>query len=125
MKQEPVRLPDAELAVMQAVWSAEPPVSRTEVGRALAQTRPMAPTTVLTLLSRLTARGALRAEKSGRSYLYTPAFSRTEYLAAQERRFFGDLCGGDLRVFAAALCDSGLSRADIDELSRLLEAGEL
>lgn len=116
------RLPDAELKVMQAIWDCEPPVSRADIDALLS---PLAATTILTLLSRLVSRGCLSVEKSGRSNCYTPLVSRQEYLAGQSRSFFDKLCGGDVGVFAAALCDSGLSREEIDELRRLLEADEL
>lgn len=119
------RLPDAELEVMQAVWSCTPPVARADIERNLGEDRPMAPTTILTLLARLTQRGFLATDKRGRNNYYTPLVSQHEYLAAQSRRFLDKLCGGNLHAFAAALCDSGLSQADIDELRRLLEQGEL
>ena len=119
------RLPDGELEVMQAVWDCEPPVSRGDVEEKLRSPRPLASTTILTLLTRLTQKGALEMEKQGRSNLYTPTFSRQEYLAAQSGRLIRKLCGGDLHLFASALCDSGLSREEVEELSRLLEEGEL
>lgn len=119
------RLPDAELEVMQAVWSCLPPVARADIENALGEERPLAATTVLTLLARLTQRGFLAAAKHGRSNYYTPLISQHEYLAAQSRRFLNKLCGGNLHTLAAALCDSGLSQDEIDELRRLLERGEL
>ena len=51
--------------------------------------------------------------------------TRAEYLAGQSRSFLDKLCGGSLSVFAAALCDSGLSREELDELRALLERNEL
>ena len=57
--------------------------------------------------------------------MYTPLVSREEYLAGQSRRFLDKLCGGKLSVLAAALCDSGLSRDEIEELRGLLERNEL
>lgn len=119
------RLPDAELEVMQAVWDCEAPVSRSDIENVLNKTRPMAVTTILTLLSRLVEREFLTIERSGRSNCYTPVISKQDYLAAQSKSFLEKLCGGDIRAFATALCDSGLSRADIEELRRLLEKGEL
>ncbi|MEA5040545.1 MAG: BlaI/MecI/CopY family transcriptional regulator, partial [Clostridiaceae bacterium] len=67
----------------------------------------------------------LSVEKDGRSNSYTPTISRRDYLAAQSKRFVDKLCGGDMSLFAAALCDSGLSREDIEELRLLLEKDEL
>lgn len=119
------RLPDAELRVMQALWDCEAPASRADIESAMDKTHPMAATTILTLLSRLVERDFLTIEKTGRSNSYTPVVSRQDYLAAQSRSFLNKLCGGDIRAFAAALCDSGLSRSEIEELCRLLEKGEL
>ena len=109
------RLPDAELTVMQAVWDCGAPATRAEIEARLPPERHMAATTLLTLLSRLAERGAL----------YTALVSRKEYLAGQSRSFLDKLCGGSLSVFAAALCDSGLSREELDELRALLERNEL
>ena len=65
-------LPDAELEVMQAVWACETPAKRAQIGAILDQTHPMAPTTLLTVLSRLADKGFLRIEKTGRSAEYWP-----------------------------------------------------
>lgn len=119
------RLPDAELEVMQAVWACEAPVARADIDAKLKDTHPMALTTLLTLLTRLSEKGFIRIEKEGRSARYIPLVGRQEYLAQQSRRFLDKLCGGSLPAFAAALCDSGLSREELAELRRLLERDEL
>ena len=119
------RLPDSELEVMQAVWAYTPPVSRADIEAKLQTSHPMALTTLLTLLTRLTEKGFLTAEKAGRGKCYTPTVSRPDYLAAQSRRFLDKLCGGSLPTFAAALCDSGLSRDELAQLRELLERDAL
>lgn len=125
MNDELRRLPDAELEVMQALWEYGQPARRAELERLLQKTHPMAGTTLLTLLSRLEAKGFLRTEKQGRSGVYVPLVSRHDYLAAQSGRFVKKLCGGSLSAFAAALCDSGLTADELAELSALLERSEL
>ena len=115
------RLPDAELEVMQAVWQCTPPVSRADIEKLIAREQPMAPTTLLTLLTRLADRGFVRIEKNGRSSVYYPLVSREKYLASQSSGFVKKLCGGSMSVFANALCDSGLSREELAELRELLE----
>ena len=117
------RLPDAELEVMQALWSCEIPAARADIAAKL--TRPMAATTLLTLLTRLGEKGFVTTEKEGRRSLYTPAVAEGDYVAAQGSDFFHKLCGGSVPAFAAALCDSGLSREDLQELRRLLEEDAL
>lgn len=119
------RLPDAELEIMQAVWDCIPPVSRADIGTIISKTNPMATTTILTLLSRLVERGFLTMEKEGRTNSYTPIISKKDYLASQSKRFLDKLCGGDIGIFATALCDSGLSNKEINELRQLLERGDL
>ena len=68
-------------------------------------------------------RGMVTVTREGRRSLYTPAVSREAYLAAQSRTFFEKLCGGSVSAFAAALCQSGISEADLKELRELLERG--
>ena len=119
------RLPDAELEVMQAIWEYEPPVSRAQIDVVLQESHPMALTTLLTLLSRLSEKGFVKIEKEGRSSKYYPLVTRQEYLAQQSNRFLQKLCGGSLSVFATALCDSGLTKEELEELRSLLEQEDL
>ncbi len=119
------KLPDSELEVMQAVWELGDRAPRAEVERMIRENNGLAQTTILTLLSRLTEKGFIRAEKEGRSSVYTALVSREDYLASQSRRFFDKLCGGDISAFAAALSGSGISREDLAELRDLLERKEL
>lgn len=118
------RLPDTELEVMQALWASETPVPRAQLEERLAQTHPMATTTLLTLLSRLSEKGFVRVDKEGRKSLYAPMVTREDYLAAQSRNFIQKLCGGSLSTFASALCDSGLSKEELEELRELLKEGD-
>lgn len=121
MKDRIRRLPDAEQEVMQAIWACQPPVARSDIEAILFQDHPMAMTTLLTLLTRLSEKGFLTIEKIGRRSYYTPQVSQEAYLAAQSKTFFEKLCGRNLSTFAAALCDSGLTREEIAELRSLLE----
>ena len=118
------RLPDTELEVMQALWASDTPVPRAQLEERLAPTHPMATTTLLTLLSRLSEKGFVRVDKEGRKSLYAPLVTREDYLAAQSRSFIQKLCGGSLSTFASALCDSGLSKEELEELRELLKEGD-
>lgn len=124
MRAQDARLPDAELEVMQALWASDTPVPRAQLEERLAQTHPMATTTLLTLLSRLSEKGFVRVDKEGRKSLYAPLITREDYLAAQSRSFIQKLCGGSLSTFASALCDSGLSKEELEELRELLKEGD-
>ena len=115
------RLPDSELEVMQAIWSLEAPVARVDIEEVLKDNYPIAMTTLLTLLTRLSEKGFIRIEKVSRSARYYPLVSQQEYLAQQSKNFLQRLCGGNMSTFATALCDSGISKEDLAELRELLD----
>ena len=121
MKKTIKKLPDAELSVMQAVWACEKEATRQEIESHLGKNHNQALTTLLTELSRLADKGFLKVTKNGRSNLYRPLVARDEYLAAQSKSFVDTLCGGNMSVFANALCDSGISKEDLAELTQLLQ----
>lgn len=125
MNEKKNRLPDGELEVMQVLWSLEAPVPRGDLEEAMAKVRPLAQTTLLTLLTRLSEKGFVRIEKQGRSSVYTPLVSREDYQAKQSRRFVDQMFGGSMSAFASALTASGIPKEDLEELRRLLEEGKL
>ncbi|WP_131767001.1 BlaI/MecI/CopY family transcriptional regulator [Candidatus Protofrankia californiensis] len=79
------RLGDLEAEVMDQVWAARGPVAVRGVRDALHRTRPLAYTTVMTVMDRLFHKGWLVREHVGRSYQYRPALSRGEYTARMMR----------------------------------------
>ena len=123
MKQDIRRLPDSELELMQIIWDREPPVTRTDIEEALAH--PLAPTTILTFLTRLCDKGFLRLERRGKVNSYTPIVTRKAYLAQASRGVLDQLFGGSVAALATSLVDAGVSKADLEELRKLLEEGRL
>lgn len=119
------RLPDLELEVMQAIWACTSPVDRKDIEVIMAKTHPIAPTTLFTIFTRLAEKGFVEIDKTNRSARYIPLVSQKEYLASQSNRFITKLCGGNIATFASALCDSGLSKEDLEELKSLLESNML
>ena len=119
------RLPDSELEVMQALWACEIPAGRADIAAKLQEhtdrSEPLAQTTLLTLLSRLEQKGFIRIEKQGRASVYTPMVAREEYNRGQSRSFVDKLFGGNMKAFANALSDGGLTEEELTELKRLLE----
>ena len=119
------RLPESELEIMQIIWKKSAPVSRVDIEQALQETHLLAPTTILTLLTRLCEKGFLSLKKEGRSNLYEPLITEKEYLAAESRSFLDRVFHGSVASFATALCDSGVTKEELEELRRLLEEGGL
>lgn len=70
-------LGDAELEVLKVLWDAGAPMTVREVLGVLQQNgRDLAYTTVLTMMTRLEAKGVVAANKSGPAYVYRPKVSR-------------------------------------------------
>ena len=117
------RLPDAELEVMQALWSLETyPAHTGDIAEKLDK-RWKAPT-LLKLLSRLEERGFVAGTKEGRANGYTPLVKREDYLAQESRSFLERLHGGSLSSLMTALYpETKLSKEDVAALERILEKG--
>ena len=115
------KLPDAELEVMQAIWACEYPVKRSDIDGILQKSHPMAQTTLLTLLTRLSDKGFIEIIKENRTSSYIPLIKEEDYITEQSKTFFHKLCKGNISMFASALCSDVLSEEDIQELKEWLD----
>ena len=114
-----VRLPEAELSVMRAVWRLPAPAPTGAIRARLEKERPWNLSALQTLLSRLTERGFLSAGKEGRQNVYTPLVSEGEYVAFENAPF---LEGKGLPGLVTALYDSrSVSREELSELRAFLD----
>lgn len=116
------RISEAELTVMEALWSAPAPLTAQEVHDRIGDAREWSDRTVKTMLGRLLAKGVLAHEEDGRRYLYRPAVRREAYVAGESRRLVDRLFGGRAAPLVAHLAEGeGLSKDDIAELEALLK----
>lgn len=86
--------------------------------------RSLAYTTVMTTLARLHDKGVLARVRDGKRYLYTPNFSRSEFLHQVARQVLAELGEDASRTGAMALLVETVSTAEIpalDELERLVK----
>jgi predicted transcriptional regulator len=74
-------LGELERAIMEIVWAADGPVTGRAVVDELTQERPVAYTTVLTVMDRLVRKGMLTRQRQGRAHTYQAAKSRAAYTA--------------------------------------------
>ena len=119
--EEKKRLPDAELAVMQAVWAVGGEVGRADIEGALAS-HGWSANTLNTYLTRLCEKGFLTSRREGRNNLYTPLVSRDRYLEFESRSVLKRLYGGSLGSSVAALnAEQPLEQREIHELRQFLD----
>jgi predicted transcriptional regulator len=84
-REPPASLSDLEGEVMDQIWRNDEATVR-QVLEALNQgRRERAYTTVMTIMSRLQAKGMLRRRRRGRSDVYRPVLSREQYAQARAR----------------------------------------
>jgi BlaI family transcriptional regulator, penicillinase repressor len=112
---------DAEWVVMKVVWE-HAPVTANQVVQSLEGRTDWKPKTIQTLLSRLARKGAVRFEKKGREYLFSPLIEAEEFLHSASRSFLSRFFNGGMAAFLATFLErEKLSPEEIDELKRILE----
>lgn len=116
------RISEAELQVMEALWSADGPLTATEVAERIDAGRDWSLATVKTMLSRLAAKGALTHREDGRRFFYSPAIDRDSYVGSESRRFVDRLFGGRLSPLVARLAEEDvLDDDDIAAIEAILK----
>lgn len=116
-----MQISEAESVVMEVLWTQAPQTAE-EVIAAVAQARNWKEPTVKTLLNRLLNKGAIRAERDGRRYLYSPVLTREQWVQGESSSLLQRVFGGRVAPLVAHFSQHGaLSKADVDELRRLIE----
>ena len=120
-----VSLSNMEWKLMNQLWDAGP-MTLMQLTRALEADTGWTKHTVITMLTRLEGKGAVRWEQAGRAREYYPVASREEARREETSGFLDRVYGGRLGLMVNALVeDHALTKEDIDELSEILrKAGE-
>lgn len=120
MKETP-HISGAEWEVMKAVWKRESSTAQ-QIIDDLAASSAWSPTTIKTLLNRLLRKGALRFEKNGKSYLYSPAWTEDECRGQEAESFLDRVFDGSLSPMLAHFVRSRkLSKKELEELEHILK----
>lgn len=114
------RISQAELSVMEVLWS-QSPLAASEIADKLPADTDWNIRTVKTLLSRLVTKQALTTQQDGRRYLYAPLITRKTYASNAAKTLSERLFGGRAAPLVAHLAQGdGLSETDIAELEALI-----
>jgi predicted transcriptional regulator len=121
-----MQVSEAESVVMAVLWDAEAgvraPLAAEDVIAALAQRQDWQEATIKTLLNRLLKKGAIKASKEGRRYLYTPVLSRQAWLMQESEGLLQRLFDGRVAPLVAHFSrHRKLSAKDVADLRKLLE----
>ncbi len=114
---------DAEWTVMRILWERGTATAN-DVVQALEGAMAWKPKTIHTLLRRLTDKGALDYEKSGREFVFRPLVTERECQLAESRSFLDRVFGGGVAPMVAAFVEQEhLTEEEIAELRRILGKG--
>ena len=117
-----IRLGRLELQIMNVVWDRGKATVH-DVKNALSRRKP-AYSTILTMMRKLEAKGYLKHEVDGRTYVYRPSISRQ----AVRHGVLGDvverLFEGSASLLLTSLCEQNrISENELCEIRKLIEEG--
>ncbi len=114
---KPTQLGNLEADVIRVVWDIGEATVQ-DVKDILEPKRPLAYTTVMTVMSRLSEKGLLRRRKEGRAFVYTPGTSQEKLAGSLLKSLVDRLFDGATEKAIAHLLESD-EQVDEDELDRL------
>jgi BlaI family transcriptional regulator, penicillinase repressor len=110
-----------ELAIMKVVWRLDTPTVRA-VYEALRKTRPIAYTTVMTMMNVLEDKGYLEKKSNGRAHVYTPTKPRHQVVGAMVRDFVDRVFDGASAALLVHLAkDSRLTERQRKAVQKIIE----
>ena len=116
-----INLSDSEWKLMNCLWSRSPRTIM-ELTAAMKADTGWSKNTVITMLSRLEAKGAVRHQEGERAKRYFPVMDRRDAARAETESFLGKVYGGSLGLMMSAMVESRqLTESDIAELSAILD----
>jgi predicted transcriptional regulator len=116
------KLPDAEFAVMKAIWANEPPITAAMIMKQHGNNEGWKVQTAISLLLRLVDRGFLRTEKIGKERVYFPMVKQDDYLRFETGNFIKQFHDNSfLNLVTAMYDDKLLTDEDINGLRELLK----
>lgn len=126
MPNRKTHLGEAELEIMQILWSARQPQTAREILAQLQGKRPWALSTLMTALARLGEKGFVSCDRSTRTTIYTPKVIRPGLPGpGRESPSSSGSTGGPSPVLVASLYDSqAIGKEDLEELKAYLNALE-
>ena len=100
-------------------------MSRLEIERIVNEKKTLAPTTILSLLSRLEKKSFVAVTKEGKNNLYAPLVSEQDYQQKESHSMLERLYGNSLKNFVNSLYQGKhMDQGDIRELSDFLKEME-
>jgi predicted transcriptional regulator len=122
MGSRPIRLTDAEFAVLEPLWQSGGQTIRQLTAMLYPQQSVSDYATVQKLLERLEAKGCVRRDRSRQAHLFHAAVGREELIDDELRKIADRMCDGSLvPVLNQLVRRTRLSKQERDKLRSLLD----
>lgn len=121
MSGKPLSLSAAEWQIMECLWERSPRTLM-EIVRALTPATGWSKSTIVTMVTRLEAKGALRHTEGARARLYSPTVLREQAALQETESLLRRVYRGSVGLLVNTLADGrGLTEEDLQALSAILE----
>lgn len=115
------KLSESEWRLMMLLWE-ESPLTISQMTAAVHEATGWTKYTVISLLSRMEGKGAIRHDEGGRSKLFYPVWKKEDAVESETRHFLDKVFHGNLGLLVNTMIGANaLTQDDIAELAEILE----
>jgi BlaI family transcriptional regulator, penicillinase repressor len=120
MRRRTKTLTEQELEIMKVIW-AEGEATVRAVYEAILKQRPIAYTTVMTMMNILEQKGHLKKQELDRAFLYKPTRTRQQVIGSMVRDFVDRVLGGSAQPLLVHLVeDKKLTEEELNQIRELV-----
>lgn len=121
MREKPA-LTDAEMKIMLKLWDMHPQTMM-ELTRSLEGETHWSKYTVITLLKRMEAKGAITVDETGQVKTYAPAVDKAGFALEETDALVRDLYGGNAVLMVSGLVENGrITQQELEELTQMIKS---
>ena len=112
---------DSEWVIMKILWESHPQTANSIIDK-IPRTTGWNPKTVKTLINRLVKKNAVKFEKAGKEYLYSPSVKKEECIRVEKKSLLEKLYDGERKsMLKSFIEEEDLTENEINELMELLK----
>ncbi|MCB0263622.1 MAG: BlaI/MecI/CopY family transcriptional regulator [Calditrichia bacterium] len=124
MAKKDITLSEQQMEIMRVLWRGGEATVQ-DVREALSKDKPLATTTVATMLSRLEKRGIIDHKTDERQYVYFPLVSENEVRRSMVKDLVSNVFRGDFAALMSHLVkESEIDPDDLESLKQMIDEQE-
>ena len=124
MAKKDITLSEQQMEIMRVLWRGGEATVQ-DVREALSKDKPLATTTVATMLSRLEKRGIIDHKTEERQYVYFPLVSENEVRRSMVKDLVSNVFRGDFAALMSHLVkESEIDPDDLESLKQMIDEQE-